>query len=288
MSNEYDKNSNYFNKIKHINLTEDDLQKRYFYKINNSGKKPNIFQLMENGLSSQSELEQVDNICSRYQNFQKELEKKQIDCMKSMILQHKLIPEKWIIQENYKDLLNKVMEDPIVLSYAIESKDFYKKRSTSIPIEEFIDESSLISQPPSGPRFISYINPYKKKDTNSLGKQRNKIMREYCNNINKQMIKKPKNLKSFKSLKSSKTLNEDKNYYIKTEESKENFLPSIFTKKRITKDNKNEKLMVTSLHYDENKLYKKNKNKKYYNLNNSVDNNNSYAKIKNSKLPIIE
>jgi hypothetical protein len=146
------------------------------------------------------------------------------------------------------------MEDPIVLSYAIESKDFYKKRSTSIPIEEFIDESSLISQPPSGPRFISYINPYKKKDTNSLGKQRNKIMREYCNNINKQMIKKPKNLKSFKSLKSSKTLNEDKNYYIKTEESKENFLPSIFTKKRITKDNKNEKLMVTSLHYDENKL----------------------------------
>lgn len=285
MSNEYDKNSNYFKKINHINLKEDDLQKRYFYKINNSGKKPNIFQLMENGLSSQSELEQVDNACSRYQNFQKELEKKQIDCMKSMILHHKMIPEKWIIQENYKDLLNKVMEDPIVLSYAIESKDFYKKRSTSIPIEEFVDENSLISQPISGPKFISYINPYKKRDTNSLGKQRNMIMREYCYNINKQMRKKPKNLKS---LKSSKTLNDDKNYYLKTEESKESYLPSIFTKKKVVNDNKNEKMMVTSLQYDENLLNKKNKDKKYYNLNKSEDNNNSYAKIKSSELPIIE
>lgn len=285
MSNEYNKNSNYFKKINHINLKEDDLQKRYFYKINNSGKKPNIFQLMENGLSSQSELEQVDNACSRYQNFQKELEKKQIDCMKSMILHHKLIPEKWIIQENYKDLLNKVMEDPIVLSYAIESKDFYKKRSTSIPIEEFVDENSLISQPISGPKFISYINPYKKKDTNSLGKQRTIIMREYCYNINKQMRQKPKNLKS---LKSSKTLNDDKNYYLKTEETKESFLPSIFTKKKAANDNKNEKMMVTSLQYDENLLYKKNKDKKYYNSNKSEDNNNSYAKMKSSKLPIIE
>jgi hypothetical protein len=283
MSNVYDKNSKYFKKIDQLQLKEDDLQKRYFYKINNSGKKPNIFQLMENGSSSQSELEQVDNVCSRYQNFQKELEKKQIDCMKSMILHHKQIPEKWIIQENYKDLLNKVMEDPIVLSYAIESKDFYKKRSTSIPIEEFIDENSFISQPPSGPRFISYINPYKKNDTNSLGKQRNKIMREYCNNINKELNKKPKNLKS---LKNSKTINDDKNYYLRTEESKENYLPSIFTKKKSTKDNKNEKLMVTSLHYDENKLNKKSKEKKY-NLDKSENNNKSFAKINSSKLPII-
>ena len=282
MSNENNKNSNYFKKINHLQLKNDDLQKRYFYKINNSDKKPNIFQLMENGLSSQDELEQVDNVCSRYQNFQKELEKKQIDCMKSMILHHKMIPEKWIIQENYKDLLNKVMEDPIVLSYAIESKDFYKKNSTSIPIEEFVDENSFISQPPSGPKFISYINPYKKNDTNSLGKQRNKIMREYCYNINKQMNKKPKNLKS---LKNSKTLNDDKNYYIRTEESKENFLPSIFTKKKII-NNKNEKLMVTSLHYDENNLNKKAKDKKY-NLNKSEDNNISFAKMKSSKLPII-
>ena len=282
MSNEYDKNSNYFKKINHLKLKDDDLQRRYFYKINNSDKKPNIFQLMENGLSSQDELEQVDNVCSRYQNFQKELEKKQIDCMKSMILHHKMIPEKWIIQENYKDLLNKVMEDPIVLSYAIESKDFYKKNSTSIPIEEFVDENSLIS-PPSGPRFISYINPYKKNDTNSLGKQRNKIMREYCNNIKKQMNMKPKNLKS---LKNSKTLIEDENYYIRTEESKENYLPSIFTKKKSTKDNKNEKLMVTSLHYDENNLNKKAKDKKY-NLNKSEDDNKSFAKMNNNKLPII-
>ena len=219
MSNEYNKNSNYFKKINHLQLKNDDLQKRYFYKINNSDKKPNIFQLMENGLSSQDELEQVDNVCSRYQNFQKELEKKQIDCMKSMILHHKMIPEKWIIQENYKDLLNKVMEDPIVLSYAIESKDFYKKNSTSIPIEEFVDENSLIS-PPSGPRFISYINPYKKNDTNSVGKQRNKIMREYCYNIKKQMNMKPKNLKS---LKNCKTLIEDENYYIEQKNLKKIF-----------------------------------------------------------------
>lgn len=284
MSNEYDKNSNYFKKISHIKLKDDDLQKRYFYKINNSGKKCNIFQLMENGLSSQDELELVDNACSRYQNFQKELEKKQIDCMKSMILHHKMIPEKWIIQENYKDLLNKVMEDPIVLSYAIESKDFFKKRSTSIPIEEYVEENSLMNQIPEEKKFISYINPYKKSNASSLGKQRNKIMREYCYNINKQMQLRPKNLKT---LKSSKTLNDDKNYYLKTEETKENNLPSIFNKKRIIKDNKNENLMVTSIHYDENKLNKKNKDNKY-NLNKSEDNKEFYDKVKNSKLPLIE
>ena len=108
-------------------------------------------------------------------------------------------------------------------------------------------------------------------------------MREYCNNINKELNKKPKNLKS---LKNSKTINDDKNYYLRTEESKENYLPSIFTKKKSTKDNKNEKLMVTSLHYDENKLNKKSKEKRY-NLDKSEDNNKSFAKINSSKLPII-
>ena len=104
--------------------------------------------------------------------------------MKSMILHHKQIPERWIMQENYKDLLQNAMQDPIVLSYAIVSKDIFKKRSTSVSIEELEIEKNLQTSP-TEPRFISYINPYKKINENSPKKL--KLMRDYCFNIkNKQ------------------------------------------------------------------------------------------------------
>ena len=49
---------------------------------------------MENGLSNQDDLEQVDNVCTKLQKQKNELEKKQIECMKSMILHHKQIDKK--------------------------------------------------------------------------------------------------------------------------------------------------------------------------------------------------
>ena len=286
MNNRYDRNRNYFKKLSQKNLNkEEDLQKKYFYKLNLSEKKCNIFQLMENGLSNQDELEQVDNACSKHLTFQNELEKKQIECMKSMILHHKKIPERWIIQENYKDLLNKVMEDPIVLSYAIASKDIFKKRSTSIPIEELVPEKNLFTSP-TEPRFISFINPYKKNYANSLGKQKHKLMRDYCYNIkNKRKIQ-----PNPKVLKNSKTINDEKNYYCNTEASQGNNLPFIFTNRKIAKEDKNENMMMTSLYFDENKINKDSNDIKDSKdiSNKSEKGNEDDSKKKNIELPLIE
>jgi len=289
MNNRYDRNANYFNKMSQKSLNkEEELQKKYFYKLNLSEKKCNIFQLMENGLANQDELEQVDSACSKHLTLENELEKKQIECMKSMILHHKMIPERWIIQENYKNLLNKVMEDPIVLSYAIASKDIFKKRSTSIPLEELVPEKNLFTSP-TQPRFISFINPYKKKYSNSLGKQKHKLMRDYCYNIkNRKIIQ-----QSPKKLKNSKTLNDDKNYYCNTEASQGNNLPFIFTNKKTVKDDKNENMMVTSLYFDENKINKDNNDNKDIKdskdiYNKSEDGNEEVTKKKNIELPLIE
>jgi hypothetical protein len=286
MNNRYDRNPNYFKKLSQKNLNkEEDLQKKYFYKLNLSAKKCNIFQLMENGLSNQDELEQVDNACSKHLTFQNELEKKQIECMKSMILHHKKIPERWIIQENYKDLLNKVMEDPIVLSYAIASKDIFKKRSTSIPIEELVPEKNLFTSP-TEPRFISFINPYKKNYANSLANQKHKLMRDYCYNIkNKRKIQ-----PNPKVLKNSKTINDEKNYYCNTEASQGNNLPFIFTNRKIAKEDKNENMMMTSLYFDENKINKDNKDIKDSKdiSNKSEKGNEDDSKKKNIELPLIE
>ena len=68
---------NNLKKISHKSIQKDDLCKKYFYKLNLSPKKNNIFQLMENGLSNQDDLEQVDNVCTKLQKQKNELEKKQ-------------------------------------------------------------------------------------------------------------------------------------------------------------------------------------------------------------------
>ena len=286
MNNRYDRNANYFKRISQKSLNkEENLQKKYFYKLNLSEKKCNIFQLMENGLSNQDELEQVDNVCSKHLNFKNELEKKQIECMKSMILHHKMIPERWIIQENYKDLLNKAMEDPIVLSYAIASKDIFKKRSTAVPIEELVTEKNLFTSQ-TEPRFISFINPYKKKYANSLGKQKHKLMRDYCYNIkNRRKIQQRP-----KVLKNSKTINDERKYYCNTERAQGNELPFIVTNKKIAKDDKNENMMMTSLYFDENKINKDDRDiKDNKEISNKSENRNEEeSKKKNIELPLIE
>ena len=87
---------NYFKKKSQKSDKKVDLCKKYFYKLNLSPKKCNIFQLMENGLSNQDELDQVDSICTKVINHKYLLEKKKRECLKSMILHHKQIPEKWI------------------------------------------------------------------------------------------------------------------------------------------------------------------------------------------------
>ena len=294
---------NNFKKKSHKIGNKVDLSKKYFYKLSLSPKRCNIFQLMENGLSSQDDLDQVDTICTKAKKNKNLLEKKQIECLKSMILHHKQIPERWILQNNYRDLLNKVMSDPIVLSYAIVSKDIFKKRSTSVSIDLSEVEKNM-KENLSSPKFISYINPYSKNYADSIEKHR--LMREYCYSIKNKKNRVQQNVKNIKdiNLTEGNNDNEDKvkkvkkNIYFNTEASREYLLPCIYPNRKDKKNKKEEKdetLMMTSLYYDENNLNKENKfNKEIGNKENNkinddlnIDKNINHKRDK-VELPMIE
>ena len=233
-------------------VDKDALQRKFFYRINLSNRVPNIFQIMENGLSTQDEFEEVDNIIKKSQNHQNMLKNKKIECMKSMILNHKKIPEKWIMKMDYKSLLNEVMEDPIVLSYAIFSKDYHKKNSPHFEVNEE-EVNKILKSENNVKRFISYINPHKKYISESLDKNNHK--KRYGKSTQK--INKKNNYKQ--------------NSYLKTEESRNSDLPNIFVNNKIMKNNgkeneKNETFMMTSLYYDENNLITDNKDKDAKNI----------------------
>lgn len=300
----------HFKKINYKNGKKDTLFQKYFYKLNLSPKKVNIFQLMENGLANQDEFEQVDNACTKATNHKNELVKKQIECLKSMILHHKQIPEKWIIQNNYKDILNKAMSDPIVLSYAIESKDIFKKRSTSVSID-ISEIGKNLQTSTTEPKFISYINPYSRNYADSIKKH--KLMREYCYNIKNKKNMVHENNKNLEKI--NVTLNNDNQIkketkIINTETNKnKNILPYIFPNlkdikkknhknKNNKEDDKEETFMMTSLYYDESKLNKNNNDNKTNNdniINKDIKNKDvinsegNYISIKrnNFELPMI-
>ena len=279
---------NYFKRINHKIGLKKDLYHKYFYKLDLSPKKVNIFQLMENGLANEDELEQVDNVCIKALNHKKELKQRKIECLKSMILNHKKISENWIIESNYKDMLNQAMSDPIVLSNAIEYKEIFKKRSTSVSIDD--SEIKNLKKKIPEPKFISYINPYSKNNKNKIQQNIKKIyLKENENKIKKE---------------------ENKNY-LNTENNKNMALPYIFPnikemKRKIIKnkrnkedkeDDKEDAFIMTSLYYDEKKLNKENKdnnknlNKENNKTNINLERNDTNIKRKSDnlpKLPVIE
>ena len=289
------KNKNYFNITNHKieNKKDDFLCKRYFYKFNMNKKNKNIFRDMESG-QNLDVLEQVYNENLIFLKGKHELLKKQTECLKSMILHHKNIPERWIIQNNYKNLLIKVMQDPIVLSYAIFSKDIHKKRSTTISID-IDDIKNKYCLSPKEPNFITYINPYSRNSNESTKKH--KIRKEYGYNI-KNRKDKGQNIYTIQT--DSDEINKFKrNLYSNTEQNKE--LPNIFVNKNPMKnkeddkktEDKNELTMMTSLYYDENKLYKNKENNKEGNdknkeNNDSDENEEKIIKKQKTELPMIE
>ena len=288
------KNKNHFNISNNkFENKQGELCKRYFYKMNLAPTNKNIFHDMENG-QNLDELEQVYNEHLIFQNSKNKLLKQKTEILKSMILHHKNIPERWIINYNYKSLLNKVMEDPIVLSYAIASKEIYKKRSTafSIDIDDIKNNYNLSPEP----KFISYINPYSRNFDESI--QKNKIRKEYGYNIKKRKNKE-QNIYTLQTecntgnkLKPKLYLNTDNS---KNSQKKE--LPNIFSNIKLKKkkdkekkeddekktEDKNEMTMMTSLYYDENILNENDKE------SNKI-NNNEKKKINKQKieLPTLE
>ena len=177
------------------------LCKKYFYIDNtkamnlkqfNNGK---ILQLIENNNKQEKRdiLEQVDYVVTQFEQKKTELNKKKLDCIKSMILNNKNIPEKWIMKPNYKKLLNEAMEDEIVLNYAILCQDKYKKTAG---MDQSDDERYLnyIKSLPPEKKFISYINPYSRNYLDSPIKKQ--IMNNYCLSIKRdnKIFKRNKNI----------------------------------------------------------------------------------------------
>ena len=284
------KNKNHFNiSSNKFEIKKEDLCKKYFYKLNLAPKHKNIFHDMENG-QNLGELEQVYSESLVFQKGKNQLLKKKLDCLKSMILHHKNIPERWIIQQNYKDLLDKVMQDPIVLSYAIFSKDIYKKRSPALSID-VDDIKNYLSLSPKKPKFISYINPYSRNYDES--NKKHIIRKEYSYNI-KERKDKGQNIYTIQT-ENHDTKKLKKKLNLNLEIKKEKGLPNIFgyIKKPKNKEedklaeDKNELTMMTSLYYDENKLNGK-KDKKDGLKDNDEENKEKEVKKQKIELPMID
>ena len=284
------KNKNHFNiSSNKFEIKKEDLCKKYFYKLNLAPKHKNIFHDMENG-QNLGELEQVYNESLVFQKGKNQLLKKKLDCLKSMILHHKNIPERWIIKQNYKDLLDKVMQDPIVLSYAIFSKDIYKKRSPALSID-VDDIKNYLSLSPKKPKFISYINPYSRNYDES--NKKHIIRKEYSYNI-KERKDKGQNIYTIQT-ENHDTKKLKKKLNLNLEVKKEKGLPNIFgyIKKPKNKEedklaeDKNELTMMTSLYYDENKLNEK-KDKKDGIKDNEEENKEKEVKKQKIELPMID
>lgn len=246
------------------------LSKKYFYINNNRNINLNhfnngrILQLIENTSKNGSGdvLEQVDHLITQLDQTREELNNKKVDCIKSMILNHKKVPEKWIMKSNYKDLLNKSMEDDIVLNYAVICKDIYKKREG---LDQSDDEkySNYMKSVPEEKKFISFINLYSKNYCDSPHKKQ--IMRDYCLSITKN--KKNRIKTKFNNDSSLNSYERNSKLYNKVSDDKtsnsfensskdKNILPLINQNNRIDNNNNlnnmnntKDDLMMTSLYY---------------------------------------
>ena len=188
LSNEEDKNIFKKKFIKKSITPKKNLCKKYFYidktkalnlKKFNMG---NLLHLMENENKDAKGdvLEQVDYVITQFEQKKKDLNKKKVDCIKSIILNNKKIPEKWIMKPNYRNLLNEAMEDDIVLNYAILCKDIHKKNIGQDQSDETRYQNFKKSKSPEK-KFISYINPNSKNYIDSHFKK--KLMKDYCQSI---------------------------------------------------------------------------------------------------------
>ena len=217
---------------KNINLC-----KKYFYM-----ERPNKIKL-RNFNREKNVLEQVDNVITKLTKKRTDLDNTRIECIKSMILSNKKIPEKWIMKSNYKDLLNKAMNDDIVLNYAIVCKDLHKKRAGYDDMNDDDRYENYIKSLPKEKRFISYINPFTRNYTDSNKKK--DLMKEYDKKYFKKFYKLPKLILNNNYNREDSVKNNNS-----VEKIKKNQLGRIKNISCLTEGNETKNdLMVTSLHY---------------------------------------
>lgn len=263
---------------------KEDLCKRYFYINKNAQLKKlnsqNIYHLLNNQELSENFFQKINEIDSKSRKKRIELEKTKESCIQSLILNNKKIPEKWIIRHDYKSLLNKAMENDIVLNYAIENKELHERRAGYQGTDEERYENYIKEEKkkPPAKKFILYINPYNRYIPESLGKM--KIRKDYClsldNGIDRsrrsKFLKKEKNKCLYNNLELS-DIKKSKDISI---ENNENKLPNIFINKKVNtqgNNDNNENLSnstnefkdnfnITSLYYSGYDVNDENKDKK--------------------------
>ena len=224
-------------KPKQIIYKNINLCKKYFYM-----ERPNKIKL-RNFDREKNVLEQVDNVITKLTKKRTDLDNTRIECIKSMILSNKKIPEKWIVKSNYKDLLNKAMNDDIVLNYAIVCKDLHKKRAGYDDMNDDDRYENYIKSLPKEKRFISYINPFTRNYTDSNKKK--DLMKEYDKKYFKKFYKLPKLI-----LNNNYNIEDSVKNNNSVEKIKKNKLGRIKNISCLTEGNETKNdLMVTSLHY---------------------------------------
>ena len=216
--------------------------------------------------NEKSVLEQVDSTITKLTKKRTDLDNTKIECIKSMILSNKKIPEKWIMKPNYKNLLISAMQDDIVLNYAIVCKDIHKKRAGYDDEDDDTKYENYMKSLPKEKRFISYINPFTRNYVDS-NKKKN-LMREYDKKYFKKFYKFPIINTNNSHQREDSAKNNNK------ETIKKNKLIGINHSYNLTEgnDTRND-LMVTSLHYTG--LDNDNENNKN---NNNNDNNGEQKK----------
>lgn len=211
--------------LKKINLCQ-----KYFYRnIKEEVKKKNLIRFMEQNMISGDPVEQVDKAICNTERNSKILEEKKINCLRSMILHHRNIPEKWINQRNYKQLLNKAMKDQIVLSYVIENKEHFRVKTNEELFDEMkIKKYNLLDPDNIGRKknFISFINPNSSKNNYKDSNKKALLRKEYGNSV--------KN-KSFRTINNES--NENNKGDMKIKDLKKGNLSNL-KKNIITKENK--------------------------------------------------
>ena len=224
-------------KTKQIISKNINLCKKYFYM-----ERPNKIKL-RNFDREKNVLEQVDNVITKLTKKRTDLDNTRIECIKSIILSNKKIPEKWIMKSNYKDLLNKAMNDDIVLNYAIVCKDLHKKRAGYDDMNDDDRYENYIKSLPKEKRFISYINPFTRNYTDSNKKK--DLMKEYDKKYFKKFYKLPKLILNNNYNREETVKNNNS-----VEKIKKNKLGRIKNISCLTEGNETKNdLMVTSLHY---------------------------------------
>ena len=91
----------------------------------------NIYSYYENQ-EKRRFFEEVTNLFNNVEKNKNHLDNLKITTMRSMIINQKPIPVKWILQPNYSKLVNNLLKSPKIISYAIDYNNFNEKKQKEL------------------------------------------------------------------------------------------------------------------------------------------------------------